>query len=203
MRRKVMVMILVACMGIGLCACSKEPQKQSETKEETEAIEKNDDEIEDSKEESTAEDEANSDPGFTLQTSVRPAGTKGKNWTDNLDVNIGDEIEYQILYKNTSDEDQYDVMLRDVLPEGVEYIPGTTRLWNEHATEATIDQDDLVTDGINIGAYGPGANGYVRFNAKIVDKGLECGSNMLVNWGQGTVNDELIQDYANVHLDKE
>lgn len=199
-----MVMILVACMGIGLCACSKEPQNQSETKEETKATEKNDDEIEDCKEESTAEDEANSDPGFTLQTSVRPAGTKGNNWTDNLEVNIGDELEYQIDYDNVSNETQHDVVLRDILPENLEYVPGSTRIWNEFHRGDTIDQDDLVTEnGIIIGSYGPGANAYIRFNAKVVDEDLACGSNTLVNWGQGWVGDIGVQDYANVHLDKE
>ncbi len=141
---------------------------------------------------------------YTIKTSVRPAGTKGNNWTDNLEVKIGDEVEYQILYENVSNFDQYNVSLRDRLPEGVEYIPGSTRIWNEHFTGDKINEDTLVTDeGINIGAYGPGANGYVRFNAKIVDQGLECGSNTLVNWGQGSVNNELVQDYASVILYKD
>ena len=95
-------------------------------------------------------------------------------------------------------------MIRDLLPDNVEYIPGSTRLWNEEFTEATVEQDDLVTDrAVNIGNYAPGANALVRFNAKIVDQNLECGSNTMVNWGHGTVNGEVIQDYANVHLNKE
>lgn len=141
------------------------------------------------------------DHKHTIKTSVRPAGTKGKNWTDLLEVNVGDEVEYQIEYKNTSDEDQYNVMLRNYLPNNIEYTPGSTRLWNSKYTGATIDQDDLVTEkGINIGAYGPGANAYVRFNARVVDKDLAEGSNTLVNWAQGWVEKSGVQDYANVHL---
>lgn len=140
---------------------------------------------------------------YSVETHVRPAGTKGDNWTKNLQANIGDRLEYQIEYENTSDETQNDVALRDVLPENVEYIPGTTRIWNEFHDGDTIDQDDLVTNGIAIGSYGPGANAYVRFNAKIIDEDLACGSNTIVNWGQGWVGDQAIQDYAAVVLYKD
>lgn len=143
------------------------------------------------------------DSEYTLQKSVRFAGTTGKNWTDNLDVKIGDELEYQIVYKNTSNVDQYNVMLRDILPNNVEYVPGSTKIWNQGFTGATVDQDDIITEkGINIGNYGPGANAIIRFRAKVVDKNLACGSNTVVNWAHGTVGDTVLQDYANVHLTK-
>ncbi len=143
------------------------------------------------------------DTPYTITKTVRPAGTKGNNWTDNLEVNIGDELEYQIDYDNVSNETQHDVVLRDILPENLEYVPGSTRIWNEFHRGDTIDQDDLVTEnGIIIGSYGPGANAYIRFNAKVVDEDLACGSNTLVNWGQGWVGDIGVQDYANVHLNK-
>ncbi len=143
------------------------------------------------------------DTPYTITKSVRPAGTKGNNWTDQLEVNIGDEVEYQVLYENTSGQTQYNVVLQDALPNNMEYIPGTTRLWNDHYSGDTYDNDNLFTEeGINIGGYGPGANGYIRFNAKVVDKDLDCGSNTLVNWAQGWVGDQAIRDYANVHLTK-
>ncbi len=144
------------------------------------------------------------EPEYTIQTSVRPAGTKGKNWTDLLEVNVGDEVEYQIEYENTSNENQYNVMIRDLLPRNLEYVAGSTRLWNEEFTGATIRQDDLVTErAINIGNYAPGANAYVRFNARVIDKDLAEGSNTLVNWGHCTVGETVMQDYAGVVLYKD
>lgn len=141
---------------------------------------------------------------YTLQTSVRPAGTEGKNWTDLLEVNVGDEVEYQIEYKNTSNENQYNVMIRDMLPNNMEYIPESTRLWNAKYTGATIDQDDIVTEkGINIGGYTPNSNAIIRINAKVVDKELTEGSNTLVNWGHCTVGKTVVQDYAGVVLYKD
>lgn len=62
---------------------------------------------------------------------------------------------------------------------------------------------DTITDyGINIGHYDKGANAYVRFTAEVVDKSLQCGSNTLVNWIQGSVGKKTIQDYATVVLNK-
>lgn len=143
------------------------------------------------------------DTPYKITKTVRPAGTTGKNWVDQLEVNVGDTVEYQIEYENTSNENQYNVMIRDLLPSNLEYVAGSTRLWNEEFTGATVRQDDLVTErAINIGNYAPGANALVRFNAKVVDENLTCGSNTMVNWGQGTVNGQVLRDYANVHLTK-
>lgn len=144
-----------------------------------------------------------SEPRYTVQASVRFAGTTGKNWTDNLEVEIGDELEYQIVYKNTDNINQYNVMLRDVLPNNVEYIPSSTKFWNGTYDGATATTDNLVNEkGINIGNYAPGANAIVRFRVKVVDKNLADGSNTVVNWAQGSVGNTALQDYANVHLTK-
>lgn len=141
------------------------------------------------------------DTDYTIQKSVRFAGTTGKNWTDNLDVKIGDELEYQIYYENKSNDNQYDVMLRDVLPNNVEYVPGSTRIWNGSYDGATATTDNLVNEkGINIGSYAPGANAYVRFNAKVINKTLAEGPNTLVSWAHGTVDNMVLQDYATVEV---
>lgn len=221
MKKKVLAMILAASVIFSLCACNKEQPTQGETKKEAptevEEIEENGDDTENSGKDATSNNESPSvgeisvegsgsvseNSECAIHVSVRPAGTKGKNWTDLLEVNVGDEVEYRIEYKNTSNEDQSDVMIRDSLPNNMEYVPGSTRLWNSKYTGVTLDQDDIVTSGLKIGTYAPNSNAIIRFNAKVVDKDLKCGSNTLVNWGQGTVNGALVQDYANVHLNKE
>lgn len=116
MKKKVLAMILAASMIFSLCACSKEQPTQGETKKETptevEEIEENGDDTENSGKadatsnngspsvgEISVEDSGNvsDNSEFTIHLSVRPAGTKGKNWIDLLEVNVGDEVEYQIL----------------------------------------------------------------------------------------------------------
>lgn len=143
------------------------------------------------------------DTDYTIEKSVRFAGTTGKNWTNDLDVKVGDEVEYQIEYTNKSNDVQNHVVIRDVLPSNLEYIPGSTKVWNgNHPNGVTLTTDAIVDGGVDIGSYNAGANAIVRFRAKVVDTDLACGGNMLVNWGRGSIGDKVIQDNANVHLTK-
>ncbi|MEZ3433563.1 MAG: DUF11 domain-containing protein [Lachnospiraceae bacterium] len=161
-------------------------------------VEKNYDDI------SPTTDVEDFDAGYTIQASVRFAGTTGKNWTDNLDVKIGDELEYQIAYINKSNDTQHHVVINDVLPTNLEYIPGSTKVWNgNHPDGADVNNDGIVDGGIDIGSYTAGSNAIVRFRAKVVDDNLADGGNMLVNWARGSIGDVVLQDYANVHLTKE
>lgn len=143
------------------------------------------------------------DTDYTIEQKVRLAGTK--DWSYTLeDAKVGDLVEYQIQYKNTSNKNEThnNVMIKDILPNNMEYVAGSTKLYNAKYNGATVNQDTVVTTGINIGNYAKGANAYVRFTAKVVDKSLACGSNTLVNWAQGGVGQITIQDYTAVVLNK-
>lgn len=135
---------------------------------------------------------------YSITTNVRKANTKDE-WGDNLNVKVGDEIEYQILYENIGDENQNNVMIRDILPNGIEYISGSTRLWNANYPEGTTNTDDAIaTTGINIGNYAPGTNAYIRFKGKVTGKNIPYGLNTLTNWVQGGVNDIVLQDSTSI-----
>lgn len=136
-----------------------------------------------------------------LKQTVRIAGTK--EWSDTVDAKVGDEVEYQIEFQNLSNAQVDNVMIRDVLPKNVEYVAGSTKLYNEHYPNWTkIDQDNLVTTGINIGSYKPKGNAYIRFTGKVVNKSLTgCGAiDQLVNWASSTVNDEVAKDNTVVRV---
>ena len=137
---------------------------------------------------------------YRVEQRVRLAGTD--EWRTNVEnVNVGDLIEFRIQYRNISNQTQYDVMLRDILPKNLVYVPDTTVLVNAKETRAfNGDQDKLVTSGIDIGSYLPGANAYVDFTAKVIDVTLQNGSNTLVNWSQCGVGQVTLQDYATVQL---
>ena len=92
-------------------------------------------------------------------------------------------------------------MIKNVLPKNLAYIPSTTKLTNA-AYSLDINQDDLVTDGINIGHYEPDANAYVDFTAVVVDNILQDGTNNLVNWSQCCVGQVTLQDYATIQVYK-
>lgn len=135
----------------------------------------------------------------SLQLTVRKKDS-GDHFTELINANIGDLVEYKIAYENLSDVQVNDVMIRDVLPDGVEYVPNTTYLYNASYTSGTLlDDNTLVTTGINIGNYLPRGNARVRFTGRVVNNNLTCGQdNQLVNWASATVNHEVYMDDASV-----
>ena len=135
-----------------------------------------------------------------VDTQVRFKDSEDGAWQDSIDAEIGDEVEYQITYQNTSDSTQTDVVISDSLPTNMQYVAGSTVLYNvNHPNGLVLDTDAVVADnGINIGAYTAGSNAFVRFTAKVVDEDLAWGSNTLVNWGRASVGETLQQDAASV-----
>lgn len=139
-----------------------------------------------------------------LEKKVRIKGTE--EWsTEAINAKVGDEVEYQIGYVNLEDDTVNDVIIRDVLPTNVEYVAGSTELFNSnHQKGAKVQSDDVTTTGINIGNYLSKGKAYVRFTGKIVDKTLACGSNQLVNWANVTTHGSVAAlDDVSVMVNKE
>lgn len=137
-----------------------------------------------------------------LSLTVRLKGDKV--WNEDVQANIGDEVEYLIEYRNLLDQTVEDVMIRDVLPTNAEYVEGTTILYNSNHPDGVSlnDNTTVSTTGINIGSYDPKANAYVRFMVRIVDKTLADGDNQLINWASSTVNGKVVKDDASVFVSK-
>ena len=136
---------------------------------------------------------------FTLDTQVRLAGSADESWQKEGAAEIGDIIEFQLTYENTDNFTQEDVVIRSVLPDNLEYVAGSTVLYNVNYPNGLVsDTDTVVDNGINIGAYTAGSNAYIRFTAKVVDEDLAWGSNTLVNWGRASVGETVQQDAASV-----
>ena len=104
-------------------------------------------------------------PGFTFAKSVRLAGTK--NWSQDITVNPGAKVEYQLGYQNTGTIDQADVVMKDALPKGLNYVEGQTDLVNSNTPSGERLGDTIDGDGVNIGDYGPGANAYLYLFATV------------------------------------
>lgn len=142
-----------------------------------------------------------------LQKQVRIKGTK--TWSEFVEAKVGDEVEYQIEYVNLLSEQVKDVMIRDMLPNNVEYVENSTYIYNSVFPDGgLLDSNTVTTTGINIGSYNPQGNAFIRFTGKVVDKSLACGSNQLVNWASVTINssdmkDAVYKDDASVMVDKD
>lgn len=137
---------------------------------------------------------------YTVAKTVRKVGES--EWKESVNAGIGEKVEFQIAYKNTSKANQVGVTVKDVLPKNLEIVPGTTKLYNaEHSTGITAE--DSILNGLNIGTYTSGSNAFIRFTAKVVDSSLNCGNNTLTNWGQVSINgNKVLQDSASVNTTK-
>ena len=141
---------------------------------------------------------------FSIETKVRLADDEDDIWQDTVDAKIGDKVEFQIQYKNTSNYTQKDVSMMDVLPSNLRYVDGSAKLYNVlYPNGATFTEGTLVTTGVKIGSYTAGSNAFIRFTAEVVNDSLACGANTLYNWGQATVGKTMIQDDAEVHAQEE
>lgn len=136
---------------------------------------------------------------FSVETKVRLADNDDKTWQDTVDAKVGDKVDFQFQYFNTSDYDQTGVVVRDLLPSNLRYVEGSTIVYNgNHPNGVKLDTDDVINGGVNIGAYGADANAYIRITAEVIDDNLARGSNTLINWAQVRVGDTVVQDNATV-----
>lgn len=120
-------------------------------------------------------------PSVSITKQVRHKG-EGKAVTQ-LNAKAGDKVEYLLTSKNLGNSDLTNVVLRDKLPNGVTFVPGTVKLFNgPNPNGKVIDNDFLFKGGVNAGTVGPGATVFVTFEAQVngEDK-LECGVNSLKN----------------------
>ncbi len=140
---------------------------------------------------------------YTVEQKVRLAGSDD-DWEDAIEAKVGDKVEFRILYTNTSDSEQKNVAIKDILPSNLKYTPNSTILKNTTYPKGSyILNDALVENGIRIGDYAAnGGNALVYFTAEVVDDNLEVGANTLTNWSQAGVGQKTIQDYASVILYK-
>lgn len=135
-------------------------------------------------------------PTFWVEQKVRLVGTS--SWDTTVEAQVGDMVELQVQYKNISESDHANVMLRCILPPSLRYIPSSTTVYNSVYKEGVkIEQDYIATTkAINIGNYRPSANAYMRITAEVLGDNLKVGSNTLVSWAQCCVKRVTLQDYA-------
>lgn len=79
-------------------------------------------------------------------------------------INIGEEITYNIYYKNVSTKDLRDVVLRVALPKELSFISSSRGYWSEENNNVIV----------NIGSLFPGEEGSVRVSA-LVTRNAEIG----------------------------
>jgi uncharacterized repeat protein (TIGR01451 family)/fimbrial isopeptide formation D2 family protein/LPXTG-motif cell wall-anchored protein len=149
--------------------------------------------------------EPNSD--FSVNKQVRKDGS-GAAFAESTNVMPGDTVNYRIEVKNTGAAAIDNVMLKDQLPQGMTFVPGTVKVLNANNPGGAYiqDGDKIVTTGVNIGHYSPGSNALVIFNAKVAANAQlpTCGPNKLTNIAIAQPEGQNPkQDGADVNVPKE
>ena len=142
---------------------------------------------------------------FKITNQVRLKGMD--EWYKEINAKKGDVVEFQIEYKNNSEQAVRDVMLIDSLPDGMIYIKDSTKLKNaNHPQWVNITSDNIssiVDKGINIGAYTYGSNAFVIFEAQVIDSEYKYnGFNLIkmTNWTKITSGDDTKISFSKVFV---
>lgn len=143
-------------------------------------------------------------PDFEVDKKVSPDG--GDTWVDGpVEFAPGEEVEYRLHYKNTGTTRQDGVILRDYLPEGMEYVPGSSYLSNSSTNHQWQSVDDgIAGNGFRIGSHNPGGATYFAFKATApTEDELECGRNVLRNTVTAYTGDGDKSDTADIIVNRE
>lgn len=138
---------------------------------------------------------------FFMEVKVRNNTNNDTAWNDNVKVEVGDRIEFQIEYKNTGEYNQENVTIFNTVPPNSKYIEGTAKKYNaEYPNGDKINSDELFSeDGFDVGNYKPDTNVFIRFTIEVIDVNLVEGSRTLINktrFQVGTEEQTISRNYA-------
>ena len=140
-----------------------------------------------------------------LAKTVRNKTNGEKTWVETVNAKSGDTVQFQIHAKNTGSAGIQNLVIRDILPKGLNYIAGTTKLYNTSNPKGLKVSDNIIQNsGINIGSYQPNGDAFVRFDATVsAEQDLPvCGENTLTNIAQASDQKIVKNDTASVKVAK-
>ncbi len=144
---------------------------------------------------------------FTVKKEVRKAGDS--TFVKSVVTQPGDTLNYRVTYTNTGTAQADNVILKDKLPAGISFVPGSVKILNANNPGGAFvkNGDNLFTNtGINIGSYTGGSNALVIFNATVKqnDSLPTCGPNSLINTASAQPQGQNPkEDTATVTVNKE
>lgn len=145
-------------------------------------------------------------PNYNVNKTVRIDGEDSTKWRENAEVKPGETVDWKLEFKNTGKTKLSGVDIFDDLPNKMNIVSGSTKIYNvNHPNGVNAGTDAVVKNGIDVGNYTAGSNSIVVFKAKVDDKDkFECGETDLVNDGYAQPEGHgAVVDKASVTVDKE
>lgn len=117
-------------------------------------------------------------PNFTACLEVR--GLASTEWGGEAEVPPATTATVRLMYRNTGDIQQDNVVMRLALPEELGLVVGTTALYTSRNPSGVVLTDNLAGTGVNTGSYSPGATGFVVASIQVVSAdSFDCGKTTL------------------------
>ncbi len=141
------------------------------------------------------------DENYVVEKTVRLANGEDKTWKESITAEVGDIVEYQVYYKNTTSYKASNVVVKDSLPVNMA-VKTSPILYNSTTGRAGHTLNDFTANAVSIGGYNLNGEAYLRFTAEVVDNSLACGKNTLRNWVRVSAGSKSIDDSADVVVEK-
>lgn len=138
-------------------------------------------------------------------TTSKQVSKHGQNdWKESYAAAPGETVDFLIKYKNTDTAVQNNVTIKDTLPAGLTYVPGSTLFGTKEQPGGQKASDNVTTTGINIGSYAQNGGTWVTFSAKVAasDALAKCGTNTLRNVARAETDFGYKEDTADVMVNK-
>lgn len=132
--------------------------------------------------------------GFDMNKTV--SKDTANNYQNTIAAEPGETLDFKIHFRNTGTTLLKNVAVYDLLGNGMTFIPGTTRIFNETHPNGTFEKDNLFKNGFNIGDYKGGSDATITYKVKILDdeKIFPCGQEVVVE-----NNSAAAIDVATIH----
>lgn len=117
---------------------------------------------------------------FDMDCTVSKEGAN--DYHNSIDAVPGEVLDMKIHFKNTGTTLLKDVVTYDNLGDGLTFVPGTTRIYNDTNPDGTIEKDNLFSNGFNIGDYKGGMEALICYKVRVVDDQdlFPCGETVVV-----------------------
>lgn len=137
--------------------------------------------------------------GCKVEMKVRIKGDSDKTWHDSLgEVPVGTRIEHLFRYKNAVGENMMDSVVYSEIPSPLQYIVGSTVLYNSAHKKGVAVQDTLTTKGINIGSCKSDEDISLVFETEAVASLSSNSSVSAVSKGRAVINGKNLQAQAKI-----